>query len=210
MPISASELALAYPADYGPLPPTLQLMVGQKLIFGVHLPRQRLNNPYDDFRISKIWGLNMPRAQILAQLPPPPVPYRTPRFSHLHVPVRMMHPRRPHQFAFLRGELPDKLYLSALLRQQPAMMSFQNHHSVLIIPYKFHSLCQYTINRSALCRYAAVAKCADATATTNILFSGPAASLLFRMQPAEYVLLTVAQEDALLASLQGHLFIVEV
>ncbi|CAN0900855.1 hypothetical protein LINGRAHAP2_LOCUS21070, partial [Linum grandiflorum] len=78
MPISASELALAYPADYGPLPPTLQLMVGQKLIFGVHLPRQRLNNPYDDFRISKIWGLNMPRAQILAQLPPPPVPYRTP------------------------------------------------------------------------------------------------------------------------------------
>ncbi|CAN0837906.1 hypothetical protein LINGRAHAP2_LOCUS1921 [Linum grandiflorum] len=78
MPISASELALAYPADYGPLPPTLQLMVGQKLIFGVHLPRQRPANPYEDFRISRIWGLNMPRAQILAQLPPPPVPYRTP------------------------------------------------------------------------------------------------------------------------------------
>ncbi|CAN0900856.1 hypothetical protein LINGRAHAP2_LOCUS21070 [Linum grandiflorum] len=58
MPISASELALAYPADYGPLPPTLQLMVGQK-------------------------GLNMPRAQILAQLPPPPVPYRTPRSAYL-------------------------------------------------------------------------------------------------------------------------------
>ncbi|CAN0899619.1 hypothetical protein LINGRAHAP2_LOCUS20376 [Linum grandiflorum] len=78
MVISASELALAYPADYGPFPPTLQLMVGQKLIFGVHLPRQRPTNPYKDFRISKIWGLNMPRAQILAQLPPPPLPYRTP------------------------------------------------------------------------------------------------------------------------------------
>ncbi|CAN0881851.1 hypothetical protein LINGRAHAP2_LOCUS14467 [Linum grandiflorum] len=78
MPISVSKLALAYPADYGPLPPTLQLMVGQKLIFGVNLPRQRPANPYEDFRISKIWGLNMPRAQILAQLPPPPLPYRTP------------------------------------------------------------------------------------------------------------------------------------
>ncbi|CAN0915425.1 hypothetical protein LINGRAHAP2_LOCUS29124, partial [Linum grandiflorum] len=58
--------------------------------------------------------------------------------------------------------------------------------------------------------YAAIAKCADATATTNILFSGTTASLLFRMQAAEYVLLTVAEEDALMASLHGHLFIVEV
>ncbi|CAN0915423.1 hypothetical protein LINGRAHAP2_LOCUS29122 [Linum grandiflorum] len=58
MPISTSELALAYPDDYGPLPPALQLMVGQK-------------------------GLNMPPAQILAQFPPPSVPYRTPRFGSL-------------------------------------------------------------------------------------------------------------------------------
>ncbi|CAN0858162.1 hypothetical protein LINGRAHAP2_LOCUS7108 [Linum grandiflorum] len=78
MLISASELAFAYPADYGPLPPTLPIMVGHKLIFGVHLLGQRPSNPYDDFRISKIWGLNMPRAQILAQLPPPSVPYCTP------------------------------------------------------------------------------------------------------------------------------------
>ncbi|CAN0899623.1 hypothetical protein LINGRAHAP2_LOCUS20380 [Linum grandiflorum] len=60
------------------------------------------------------------------------------------------------------------------------------------------------------CSYAAVAKCADATATTNILSSSAAATLFFRMQSAEDLLLTVAQEDALLASLQGHLFIVEV
>ncbi|CAN0837904.1 hypothetical protein LINGRAHAP2_LOCUS1921 [Linum grandiflorum] len=135
------------------------------------------------------------------------------RFSHLHVPVRMMHPRRPHHFAFLRGELPDKLFLSALLRQQPAMLSFQNHHSTawcLVRLLSFDRSSPNLCTDGAQFSYTAIAKCADATATTNILFSGPAAALLFRMQPAEYVLMTVAQEDALLASLQGHLFIVEV
>ncbi|CAN0926296.1 hypothetical protein LINGRAHAP2_LOCUS35265 [Linum grandiflorum] len=54
MPISAAELALAYPDAGGPLPHALQMMIGQK-------------------------GLNLPRAQLLAQLPAPQLPYRTPR-----------------------------------------------------------------------------------------------------------------------------------
>ncbi|CAN0881428.1 hypothetical protein LINGRAHAP2_LOCUS14234 [Linum grandiflorum] len=45
--------------------------------------------------------------------------------------------------------------------------------------------------------------CSDATTTTNIIFSGAAASLLFRMLPEEYVLLSDSQENALLTDLQG-------
>ncbi|CAN0881795.1 hypothetical protein LINGRAHAP2_LOCUS14436 [Linum grandiflorum] len=54
MPIPASELAVAYSDDYGAPRPPLQMMIGQK-------------------------GLNMPRAQLLAQLPPLRLPQRTPR-----------------------------------------------------------------------------------------------------------------------------------
>ncbi|CAN0871675.1 Replication protein A 70 kDa DNA-binding subunit B [Linum grandiflorum] len=78
IPISASELALAYPEPCGPLPQTLQMMIGQNVVFGVHLPRNAHANSYEDFRVSKIWGLNLPRARLLAQLPAPRVPYRTP------------------------------------------------------------------------------------------------------------------------------------
>ncbi|CAN0897201.1 Replication protein A 70 kDa DNA-binding subunit E, partial [Linum grandiflorum] len=78
IPISASELALAYPEPCGPLPQTLQMMIGQTVVFGVHLPRNAHANSYEDFRVSKMWGLNLPRAQLLAQLPAPRVPYRTP------------------------------------------------------------------------------------------------------------------------------------
>ncbi|CAN0857625.1 hypothetical protein LINGRAHAP2_LOCUS6842, partial [Linum grandiflorum] len=78
MPISAAELALAYPDAGGPLPHALQMMIGQKVVFGVHLPRHAHAGTYEDFRISKIWGLNLPRAQLLAQLPAPQLPYRTP------------------------------------------------------------------------------------------------------------------------------------
>ncbi|CAN0920355.1 hypothetical protein LINGRAHAP2_LOCUS31999 [Linum grandiflorum] len=53
MPNPASELVVAYPDDYGAPPPPLQMMIGQK-------------------------GLNIPRAQLLAQLPPPRLPQRTP------------------------------------------------------------------------------------------------------------------------------------
>ncbi|CAN0881418.1 hypothetical protein LINGRAHAP2_LOCUS14231, partial [Linum grandiflorum] len=58
--------------------------------------------------------------------------------------------------------------------------------------------------------YSAVARCSDATATTNIIFSGTAASLLFQMLLEEYVLLSEPQEHALLDGLQGSMFIVEV
>ncbi|CAN0881794.1 hypothetical protein LINGRAHAP2_LOCUS14436 [Linum grandiflorum] len=79
MPIPASELAVAYSDDYGAPRPPLQMMIGQKVVFGVHLPRHFHVTSYEDFRISKIWGLNMPRAQLLAQLPPLRLPQRTPR-----------------------------------------------------------------------------------------------------------------------------------
>ncbi|CAN0881793.1 Replication protein A 70 kDa DNA-binding subunit E, partial [Linum grandiflorum] len=78
MPIPASELAVAYSDDYGAPRPPLQMMIGQKVVFGVHLPRHFHVTSYEDFRISKIWGLNMPRAQLLAQLPPLRLPQRTP------------------------------------------------------------------------------------------------------------------------------------
>ncbi|CAN0873681.1 hypothetical protein LINGRAHAP2_LOCUS10443 [Linum grandiflorum] len=58
--------------------------------------------------------------------------------------------------------------------------------------------------------YSVVVRCSDATTTINILFSGAAASLLFRMLPKEYVLLSEPQENALLTGLQGAMFIVEV
>ncbi|CAN0915426.1 hypothetical protein LINGRAHAP2_LOCUS29124, partial [Linum grandiflorum] len=87
---------------------------------------------------------------------------------------------------------------------------FLNTANLLTVTEPLHYLWPHSNTRFLLCSYAAIAKCADATATTNILFSGTTASLLFRMQAAEYVLLTVAEEDALMASLHGHLFIVEV
>ncbi|CAN1194281.1 hypothetical protein LINPERHAP2_LOCUS42480 [Linum perenne] len=51
MPLSAIELARAYPDDYGDLPPPISV-------------------------VSRAWGLVMNRAQLIAQLPPPP---RSPR-----------------------------------------------------------------------------------------------------------------------------------
>ncbi|CAN0875213.1 hypothetical protein LINGRAHAP2_LOCUS10697 [Linum grandiflorum] len=62
LPISAADLARAYPEEYGPIPPPLQFLIGQQ-------------------------GLVIPRAQVLACLPPPPPP-RSPRsclflFSHI-------------------------------------------------------------------------------------------------------------------------------
>ncbi|CAN0884451.1 hypothetical protein LINGRAHAP2_LOCUS14845 [Linum grandiflorum] len=59
LPISAAGLARAYPDDYDPLPHMLQLLIGQH-------------------------GLLIPRAQVLASLPPPPLP-QSPR-SNLFLP----------------------------------------------------------------------------------------------------------------------------
>ncbi|CAN0838142.1 hypothetical protein LINGRAHAP2_LOCUS2001 [Linum grandiflorum] len=98
MPIPASELVVAYPGDYGAPPPPLQRMIGQKVVFGVHLPRHVHASSYEDFRISKIWGLNMPRAQLLAKLPPPRLPQRTPN------------PRSRHETPIL----PDPAYVPPL------------------------------------------------------------------------------------------------
>ncbi|CAN0881423.1 hypothetical protein LINGRAHAP2_LOCUS14232 [Linum grandiflorum] len=84
MPIPATELDVAYPDDYGAPPPPLQMMIGQKVVFCVHLPRHVHASSYEDFRISRIWGLNMPQAQLLAQLPPPRLPHRTPS-ANVHV-----------------------------------------------------------------------------------------------------------------------------
>ncbi|CAN0861818.1 hypothetical protein LINGRAHAP2_LOCUS8313 [Linum grandiflorum] len=78
MPIHAFDLAMAYSDAYGELPPPIQILIGQQVTFGIYLPRQGHTNAYDDFRIAKIWGLFMPRAQLIAQLPPPPVVPRSP------------------------------------------------------------------------------------------------------------------------------------
>ncbi|CAN0898453.1 Replication protein A 70 kDa DNA-binding subunit B, partial [Linum grandiflorum] len=78
MPITAAELAAAYPNAYGELPPPIQVLVGQRLTFEVHLPPRGFANAYSDFRISRIWGLHAPRAPLLALLPPPPPPNRSP------------------------------------------------------------------------------------------------------------------------------------
>ncbi|CAN0920352.1 hypothetical protein LINGRAHAP2_LOCUS31999 [Linum grandiflorum] len=56
MPNPASELVVAYPDDYGAPPPPLQMMIGQKVVFGVHLPRHVHASSYEDFKISKILG----------------------------------------------------------------------------------------------------------------------------------------------------------
>ncbi|CAN0837252.1 hypothetical protein LINGRAHAP2_LOCUS1749 [Linum grandiflorum] len=55
MPITAAELAAAYPHAYGELPPPIQILVGQR-------------------------GLHAPRAPLLALLPAPPPPDRSPRY----------------------------------------------------------------------------------------------------------------------------------
>ncbi|CAN0846072.1 hypothetical protein LINGRAHAP2_LOCUS4275 [Linum grandiflorum] len=74
LPITATDLARAYPDEYGPLPPVLQLLLGQQVTFEVYLPRNVRINTYEDIRISKIRGLVIPRAQLVASLPPPPPP----------------------------------------------------------------------------------------------------------------------------------------
>ncbi|CAN0922372.1 Replication protein A 70 kDa DNA-binding subunit E [Linum grandiflorum] len=74
LPISAADLSRAYPDENGPIPPPLQLLIGQQATFEVHLPRNLRLNTFEDIRISKVWGLVIPRAQVLACLPPPPPP----------------------------------------------------------------------------------------------------------------------------------------
>ncbi|CAN0837254.1 hypothetical protein LINGRAHAP2_LOCUS1749 [Linum grandiflorum] len=77
---TSAELAAAYPHAYGELPPPIQILVGQRLTFEVHLPPRGFANAYSDFRISRIWGLHAPRAPLLALLPAPPPPDRSPRY----------------------------------------------------------------------------------------------------------------------------------
>ncbi|CAN0847831.1 hypothetical protein LINGRAHAP2_LOCUS5200 [Linum grandiflorum] len=98
VPITVTDLARAYPNEYGPLPPVLQLLLGQQVTFEVHLPRNVRINTYEDIRISKIWDLVIPRAQLLASLPPPPPP-RSPRFGFLY-PFRIIILYAPLIFTF--------------------------------------------------------------------------------------------------------------
>ncbi|CAN0839963.1 Replication protein A 70 kDa DNA-binding subunit B [Linum grandiflorum] len=78
LPITATELARAYPSDYGEMPPPLQLLVGQHVTFEVHLPRNLRGNTCDDFVVTKMWGLQASRAHLLSQLPIPVPPMRSP------------------------------------------------------------------------------------------------------------------------------------
>ncbi|CAN1242026.1 hypothetical protein LINPERPRIM_LOCUS5197 [Linum perenne] len=82
MPISATELARAYPDEHDDLPPPIKFLLKQTVTFEVQLPRHTHTNTYNDFKISKILGLKVNRSQLISQLPPPPPPPpRSPRFS---------------------------------------------------------------------------------------------------------------------------------
>ncbi|CAN1165354.1 hypothetical protein LINPERHAP2_LOCUS26107 [Linum perenne] len=75
LPISAMELIRAYPDVYGELPPPIEILVDQTVTFEVQLPRHLHANTYGDFKVSKIWGLKIPRDKILSQIPKPlPLP----------------------------------------------------------------------------------------------------------------------------------------
>ncbi|CAN1222558.1 hypothetical protein LINGRAPRIM_LOCUS610 [Linum grandiflorum] len=63
-----TDMAVAYPDNYGELPPPLQAIVGQNVTFKVQLPRTGLGSTYNDFPISKIWGLLVPRAHLSTRL----------------------------------------------------------------------------------------------------------------------------------------------
>ncbi|CAN1794942.1 hypothetical protein LINPERHAP1_LOCUS20447 [Linum perenne] len=74
LPITATELIRAYPDDYGDLPPPIKILLKQTVTFEVMLPRNFHANAYGDFKVSKIWGLKIPRAQLISDLPKPPLP----------------------------------------------------------------------------------------------------------------------------------------
>ncbi|CAN1242024.1 Replication protein A 70 kDa DNA-binding subunit E [Linum perenne] len=74
MPISATELARAYPDEHDDLPPPIKFLLKQTVTFEVQLPRHTHTNTYNDFKISKILGLKVNRSQLISQLPPPPPP----------------------------------------------------------------------------------------------------------------------------------------
>ncbi|CAN1242023.1 hypothetical protein LINPERPRIM_LOCUS5197, partial [Linum perenne] len=83
MPISATELARAYPDEHDDLPPPIKFLLKQTVTFEVQLPRHTHTNTYNDFKISKILGLKVNRSQLISQLPPPPPPPpRSPTPTH--------------------------------------------------------------------------------------------------------------------------------
>ncbi|CAN0904893.1 hypothetical protein LINGRAHAP2_LOCUS23355 [Linum grandiflorum] len=57
--------------------------------------------------------------------------------------------------------------------------------------------------------YSVIATCADATATTDIMFTGTSANMLFRMPVYEYALLDSVSENALMLTLHDRMFVIE-
>ncbi|CAN1811761.1 hypothetical protein LINPERHAP1_LOCUS26319, partial [Linum perenne] len=56
-----------------------EILVDQTVTFEVQLPRHLHANTYGDFKVSKIWGLKIPRDKILSQIPKPlPLPLPSP------------------------------------------------------------------------------------------------------------------------------------
>ncbi|CAN1248481.1 hypothetical protein LINPERPRIM_LOCUS6755 [Linum perenne] len=74
----ATELAKAYPDDFGDLPPSIKILQNQEVTFEVQFLRHIHINAYADIKISKIWGLKFHRAELCAQLPKSAPPYRSP------------------------------------------------------------------------------------------------------------------------------------
>ncbi|CAN0924952.1 Replication protein A 70 kDa DNA-binding subunit E [Linum grandiflorum] len=135
LPISAADLSRAYPDENGPISPPLQLLIGQQATFEVHLPRNLRLNTFEDIRISKVWGLVIPRAQVLACLPPPPPP-RSPSPPARHaLPSRLILHTCP-QFR------PPYLLLSILLLP-PAILLFLLLPGLLLL--LFPSLCRISL-----------------------------------------------------------------
>ncbi|CAN1326055.1 hypothetical protein LINPERPRIM_LOCUS33699 [Linum perenne] len=92
LPISAMELIRAYPDVYGELPPPIEILVDQTVTFEVQLPRHLHANTYGDFKVSKIWGLKIPRDKILSQIPKP-LPLPLPSSMVVQLTVQKSHPK---------------------------------------------------------------------------------------------------------------------
>ncbi|CAN1173377.1 hypothetical protein LINPERHAP2_LOCUS30638 [Linum perenne] len=87
LPIPAADLVRAYPNDFGSFPPAIKFMIGQTVEFEVQLPKFTHSNPFGDFKICNIFGLAIPRADLVSGLPQPtplaplctsPRPHNTP------------------------------------------------------------------------------------------------------------------------------------
>ncbi|CAN1222554.1 hypothetical protein LINGRAPRIM_LOCUS609, partial [Linum grandiflorum] len=126
-------------------------------------------------------------------------------FSHNHVPVRLIGPRSPHCYAFVRGNLPRKVPLSVMVLQHHVMPPEVNERVwCLVRIVKIDGHADNITYTDGSPRYTVAVRCSDATVCADFLFPSPAADLLLQMTPAEYVAQTSENEQALCHSLRDR------